>query len=237
MGTNTKTTRDTKAEAEVEKVARCITSAKKLAKKYMLDDFANIWKCIDYTSEMIVLQHLTTYEVGKVWKQAFDVDNDNGENNNMASVCSRLAIVGMFFSLKNQRATELYSKWKNKCTIHAIYYKVRDIEKKAIKRIEKKEAITKEQLEKDAEEGVANAEEYASNIVKPNKRKTDNKEESKSWNKSEKYDSDKETYQALLSMLKGEPIVFYRMVIKLVGVNLLSEDWEKLALEEMEKIV
>lgn len=237
MGTNTRTLRDTKAEAEIDKVARCVVEAVKLARSYLQADHTNIWKCIDYTTEMIVLQHLTTQEVNKVWKKAFDIDNDNGENNNMVSVCSRLAIVGMFFTYKTSKHKDMYTKWKNKCSVHAMYYKVKDLEKKAIKRITEKEVMTKESLDKDIEDGVANAEVYSENLVKPGKIKSNKNNEPRSFNKTESYSLDRELKDNMRKLIRGEPIVFFRMVVGFAEVGLLTEDWKQLAFQEIEKLV
>lgn len=238
MGTRTKTLRDTKTEEDTEKIAKCSATAKKLADAYLLSDYTNMWKCIDYSIELITLQHLTTQEVNRVWKKAFKIDVDNGDNNNMVSVCSRLANVGMFFANNNERAKKLYKEWKGKCTIHAIFYKVRDVEKNAIKRIEKKEKMSKEQLQKDADEGVVNAEEYADSIEEPVRTKPNkDKEEPKAYNRAESFKLDKELKTEMKKLIRGEPIVFYRMIVGFAEVNLLSEEWKQLALEEMEKLV
>lgn len=97
--------------------------------------------------------------------------------------------------------------------------------------------MSKEQLQKEADEGVANAQELADSMDEPVKSKSSKKkEETKGFNVAESYSLDKDIYKALRQMLRGEPIVYYRMVVRLAGVHLLSEEWEKLALEEIEKL-
>lgn len=94
---------------------------------------------------------------------------------------------------------------------------------------------TKEELEKEADEGVANAREYADNTIERVKPKS-NKKEDKSWS-APPVNLDKELKEQMRKLLRGEKIVFLRMIVGFAEVSLLSEKWKQLALEEMEKLV
>lgn len=94
---------------------------------------------------------------------------------------------------------------------------------------------TREELEKEADEGVANAREYVDNTIERVKPKS-NKKEDKSWS-APPVSLDKELKEQMRKLLRGEKIVFLRMIVGFAEVSLLSEKWKQLALEEMEKLV
>lgn len=237
--TGTNTLYDLKADV----LAKIKKDALAVVKKLVEVTEKPMWEAADEARKAHTVNGLTQRQLNPIYIEAYEKalgikrelmsDADYTKFRNQSNAIYKITFMATSPSYETYRMS---GRSFNACWLEANGY-LNNAKKKKLAKIAKGESSkqTKEELEKEADDGVANAREYADNTIERAKPKS-NKKETKSWS-APPVNLDKELKEQMRKLLRGEKIVFLRMIVGFAEVSLLSEKWKQLALEEMEKLV